>query len=177
MREGPGQRAQRTVRGLVPFTLTSLLALISTIPLRMPHDLSVVPDLSLMAVFYWTVYRPDLLPLTAVFAIGLMQDLVTGGPIGVTPLILVGTYGILLNQRRVFLGKPFMLTWWGFMMVASASSLVSFLVACIGVGAIVPLQQAVLQYLSTLLLFPLVVWLLVGTHRQFLPEIERPVFQ
>jgi rod shape-determining protein MreD len=176
MREGPLQRAQRTLRGIVPFVLTLMLSLAPTMPFRMPRDISVVPDLSLMAVFYWTIYRPDLLPMPAVFAIGLIQDIVTGGPIGVTPLILVGAYGMLLNQRRVFLGKPFMQTWWGFLIVATAACVVKFLVACLQASAFVPVQQAGLQYFSTLLLFPLIVWLLVAAHRQFLPEGSGQVF-
>src|SRR3546814_2837019 len=35
----------------------------------------IVPALALIGVFFWSVHRPDLMPIWAVFVIGLFQDL------------------------------------------------------------------------------------------------------
>ncbi len=165
----PRHRWGWTVRSGVPLGCILMLALMSTLPLRMPHDLPVVPDLSLMAVFYWTIYRPDLLPISALFVIGLIEDCVTGGSLGVTSLMLVGTHGMLLGQRRVFLGKPFALTWWGFALVATVASILRYLIACWQIGGFISATQALSQYIATLVLFPLIVALCVGLHRRLVP--------
>ncbi len=166
----PRHRWGWTLRSSVPLGCTLFLGLLATLPVRMPHDLPVVPDLSLMAVFYWTIYRPDLMPISFLFIVGLIEDCVTGGALGVTSLILVGTHGILLGQRRVFLGKPFALTWWGFALVACGAAILRYLIASWQAGTLVAITQAVMQCVSTLVLFPLVVGLCVGLHRRLLPS-------
>jgi len=39
-----------------------------------------------MATFHWTIYRADLLPALWLFLIGTVQDLLSGGLPGVTPV-------------------------------------------------------------------------------------------
>ena len=68
------QRLDLTLRCMTPFVITLLLALMPMLPLHLPHETDLVPAFTLMAVFYWTVYRPDLMPASAVFAIGIIQD-------------------------------------------------------------------------------------------------------
>ena len=70
---------------LVPFLTTLLFAFFSVVPFNLPGFAVVMPAFTLMAVFHWTVYRPDLLPLSAVFVSGLLLDLLNGTPyVGVT---------------------------------------------------------------------------------------------
>ena len=45
--------------------------------------------LFLMAVYYWSAYRPTLVPLWFVFFMGLLLDLLSGAPIGLNALVLV----------------------------------------------------------------------------------------
>lgn len=165
------QRIDTAVRSVTPVVMTVFLAFLTVVPVRMPGEFSVVPAFTLMAVFYWTIYRPDLMPAPAVFIIGLLQDLMTDAPLGLTALILVGTYGIVLNQRRIFLGKPFAVTWWGFMMVATAALVVRWLLSSILAGVFLRIGPGITQYLATIGLFPLVVWLFVRTHRRILPNV------
>lgn len=166
----PLQRLDIAVRSITPLMLTVLLALLSMVPVRMPGDLSVVPAFSLMAVFYWTIYRPDLMPAPVVFLIGLLQDLASGGIPGLTAFVLLGTYGVVLNQRRVFLGKPFAVTWWGFLMVATGALVIRWTLSSILFGQFMQVLPAVTQFIATVALFPLVVWLFVRTHRRILPQ-------
>jgi len=88
------QRADLALRCMTPFVITLLLALVPVLPLHLPHETDLVPAFTLMSVFYWTVYRPDLMPASAVFAIGIIQDFAAGAPLGITSLILLGTHGV-----------------------------------------------------------------------------------
>ena len=55
-----------------------LAAVIALLPLPVPGYAALTPAFALMAVYHWSVYRPDLLPPSGLFAIGFAQDLVTG---------------------------------------------------------------------------------------------------
>ncbi len=155
---------------LTPGLLTLLLGLMTTVPLSMSGDTSVVPFLTLMAVFYWTIYRPDLLPAWAVFSIGLVQDLLDGTLVGLTAFLLLIVHKLVLNNRRAFLGKPFGLAWIGFMVTAALVLLAGWLAHSIAFGHLLTLEEPALRLLTSVALFPLLVWFFVRTHRSLLPQ-------
>ena len=65
------------------------------VPLRLPDVSPVVPALALVAVYYWAVHRPSLMPAWVVFLIGLFQDLLSGGPVGVGILSLLLVFALV----------------------------------------------------------------------------------
>ena len=171
MTAGTLSRIDLALRSVTPFLMTVALILIGAMPLSMPVDLPITPAFGLMAVFYWSVYRPDLLPALAVFALGLLQDLISGAPLGITAVIWLGTFGIVLNQRKIFLGKPFAMSWWGFSMVAVAAGAARWLISSAMAGHLLDAHRMTAELAATVLLFPLSVSLFVATHRRILPKI------
>lgn len=171
MTAGTLSRIDLALRSVTPFLLTVALILIGAMPLSMPVDLPITPAFGLMAVFYWSVYRPDLLPALAVFALGLLQDLISGAPLGITAVIWLGTFAIVLNQRKIFLGKPFAMSWWGFSMVAVAAGAARWLISSALAGYMLDAHRMTAELAATVLLFPLSVSLFVATHRRILPKI------
>jgi rod shape-determining protein MreD len=168
---GTLSRIDLALRSVTPFMMTLMLILLGAMPISMPIDLPIAPAFGLMAVFYWSVYRPDLLPAVAVFALGLLQDLIAGAPLGITAVIWLGTFGIVLNQRKIFLGKPFAMSWWGFSMVAIAAGAARWLISSALAGRLLDAHRLTAELASTILLFPLLVSLFVLTHRRILPKI------
>src|ERR1051326_2111912 len=74
---------------LLPSVTLIVAALISVLPVRAPGYAALTPAFTLMAAYHWTIYRPDLSPPWVLFGIGLLEDLLTGGPVGVTALLLL----------------------------------------------------------------------------------------
>ncbi len=148
------QQADRFLRGLIPSLVTLLLVLASALPWRLPSLVEVTPAFAVMAVFYWTIYRPDRLPYAATFCIGVLQDLLTGTPPGMTALVLLTVQGVIASQRTFFRGKPFLVVWWGFSLVMPAAGLMSWIIGSAYFGAIVPPLPIVVQTALTILLFP-----------------------
>src|SRR4051812_19962774 len=99
---------------LLPTATIVLAALLTVVPVRIPGYAALTPAFTLMAVYHWTIYRPDLLPPIALFAVGLAVDLMTGGPIGVSPLLLLAARAGVLNYRRYFINRGFAFVWAGF---------------------------------------------------------------
>ena len=52
-------RTERWLRGLIPATVTVVLVFAGALPWRLPAFVEVTPAFAVMAVFYWTIYRPS----------------------------------------------------------------------------------------------------------------------
>ncbi len=161
-------RLDALARRLTPFALTLVLVVVGAVPLHIPGFARVAPLLPLMAVYHWDIYRPRLLPAFAVFLIGLLQDTVSGTPIGVNALVFVGVYGVVLSQRRFFAGKSFAVVWLGFAVIAAGAALLSWILVSALNAALVAPRAVVFQYLVTLGVFPLLAWVFLRWQRAFL---------
>jgi rod shape-determining protein MreD len=152
------QRIEWWLRAVVPFALTLLLTLISTLPLGI-HGLGpVMPVLPAIAIYYWAIYRPDLLPLIATFFIGLVHDGLTGAPIGLTSLVLLLLHGAAGSQRKFFDRKGLAVTWVGFGIFATAAGLLSWASASLFYWRLMDLSPVAVQWLLTIAAYPLIAW-------------------
>lgn len=164
------RRLDAGARGVAPVLSLLIFALMETLPLAMPAGWPSAPGWSLMAAFYWIVYRPDLTPPWVLFLIGAAQDAAAGGLWGLSSLTLLATYGLVLPNRLMFLGRPFAQLWWGFSVIAALAAAWRWLLAPLLTGRVVAPSGAFSQFVLSVLLFPLVVWLFVRTHRRLLPS-------
>lgn len=160
--------AGRRMRGLLPVLSCLLLAIIGVSPMDMPHFGSVGPVLALMAVFYWSIFRADLMTMLGAFLIGLVVDLLSGGPIGLYAVLLLLTHALAVSQRRVFLGSSFLVNWWGYGMVALGSAVIGWVVACLLNWQMHDPRPLLTQLGLSLGLYPLVYWLLSWLERRWL---------
>src|SRR5271157_5764774 len=95
-----GQRDVPFSGRVVPFVTTLVFALISLVPLHLPGFAVITPAFSLMALYHWTVYRPNLLPPISVFVLGLVLDLLSGAPyVGLSAGIFLVARTVLLTNR------------------------------------------------------------------------------
>ena len=145
----------------VPGVVTLLLVIIGLVPLGIPQLGFVVPPLALIAVYYWGIYRPDLLPAIAAFAIGLFHDVLSGGALGLYASIFLVVRAVMASQRRFFLGKPFYVEWWAFMVVGAAAFLTQWVLASLYVGAFVKPGPLAIQALLTITLYPVLTGLMI----------------
>ena len=165
MRMTAVQRVDLWLRHATPLVLIVLLAILSTVPIGVPGYAAVVPAYTAMSAFYWAVFRPDLQPTVALFLVGVLQDILVATPLGMTALTLMVVHGLAVTQRRAFLGKPFVLAWFGFVLIYALAAFLVWLLASILALRPVGPEPAVFQYLLTVTLFPAVAWIFVRVHR------------
>ncbi len=147
-------RVETALRGLVPVTLTTMLVVLSSLPLGVPMLGSVMPLLPLMAVYYWAVHRPDLMPYAASALIGLFQDILSGMPLGMSALIYVSVHAVVVNQGRFFHGKSFVVIWFGFAVLAVGGAFLGWLIASAYYQTLAAPAPALFQLLLTMALYP-----------------------
>jgi len=159
------QRLDALARHLAPFSLAFLLVLFGAVPLRLPHLAEIGPNFALLAVFYWAVHRPSSIPAPAIFILGLISDMLGGSPFGVGVLVLLVAYWVTCSQRRLFVGRPFWVVWWGFSMVSAAAVLLTWIVVCLLWVQFVDPAPALFSYLLGVGLYPAVSQLFTGAQR------------
>lgn len=162
------QRMDLWVRHLLPAGLTLVLVMFGAMPTHLPGFAEISPQLPLIGVFYWAIYRPDLLPASMAFAIGLLNDILMGTPLGVSPLIYLLVHGLTLSQRRFFLGKPFMVAWCCFAVVAAVALLLEWSLVCMLVDGMAPMKPVLFTLLMCVAVYPLLSWLFGKTHAAML---------
>ena len=161
-------RVDQTGRNIAPLALTVALMLIGMAPLHLPSYAAVAPSLPLMALYYWVIHRPDLLRPSMAFGLGLLQDLLSGTPLGMTPMIYILLYWVVLTQRRFFLGTSFAMLWFGFALIAFGAAFVGWFAYSILNLTILSPEPPLFQAIMTVTLFPPLSWLFIRIHRAFL---------
>lgn len=155
----------RLVRAVVPSVSVLLVVVLTALPVGIPYLPTVTPFFALIAVYFWGIYRPDLLPIWAVFALGALQDLLTGAPPGVTSLALVLVYALAVSQRRIVLGQSFGVEWAGFMLVAAGAGSFVWLVGSAYRAAFLWTDPFAVQAMLTAALYPVFSWTLAQVAR------------
>jgi rod shape-determining protein MreD len=150
----------------VPFVMTLLFAVMSVVPLNLPGFAVVTPAFALMAVFHWTVYRPDLMPLSAVFATGLLLDLLNGTPyVGLSALALLGARTVVMSRRQLFINRTFPVLWLGFCAITAGTFTFLWVIVSILHGATLGLRPFIFQAVLTVACYPVGSYILAWAHR------------
>lgn len=149
----------------LPIATTVLAALITILPLRVPGYAALTPALTLMAVYHWTIYRPDLLPPFGLFAVGLAQDLLAGAPVGVGALTLLLARAAVLRFRRYFINRTFPFVWAGFTLLGAAATLGLWALHCLIELSFFDVRNAVFRTVLTVAMFPAASFALGRTQR------------
>jgi rod shape-determining protein MreD len=94
----------RLLAALLPATCGFLGVIFSNLPVTMFGGLVPPPLLGFIPVYFWCLVRPDLMTPSAAFAIGVLQDVMSGGPPGIWTLSFVVAYAVIQRQRDAFAG-------------------------------------------------------------------------
>jgi len=169
-----GYRAEnllRLLKAAAPTLLGLFGVIILALPIRLFEGAVPTPIIPLVVVFFWSIYGPDYLPPLSVFFIGLLQDLLTGGPIGLWAAVYLVAQFIALSQRPYFLGREQKVVWIGFVLAAAGSSLILWLVMSLMSGVLLPVRALLFQMLATVMIYPVFAAAFSELHRRVLVEV------
>ncbi|MEX6632059.1 rod shape-determining protein MreD [Hyphococcus lacteus] len=168
-----GYRAEnlfRLLKAITPTILGLLGVIILAAPIRLFEGFAPTPIIPLVVVFFWSIYGPDSLPSVSVFLIGFVQDLLTGGPLGLWAMVYLFTQFIVMSQRSYFLGREQKVVWVGFAFAAAGAGIILWLVMSLMSGVLLPVRSLVLQLAATILIYPLFGAAFSELHRRVLVE-------
>jgi len=165
-------RVNSGVARAIPIATTVLAAVIAILPVQVPGYAALTPAFTLMAIYHWTIYRPDLLPPIGLFAVGLAEDLLAGASIGIGALVLLLARAAVLRYRRYFINRTFPFVWTGFTLLSAAAMLVVWALHCIVSLTFFDLRATVFRAVLTIAIFPVASFVLGRTQRALMGAAE-----
>jgi rod shape-determining protein MreD len=164
------QKFDHFARLCVPVCVTVFLLIFGLIPLHAPGLPALAPMYTLMAVYFWSVYRPEGFGFGAAFTIGVIEDLLVGTPLGSTALSLLLCQWVVFNQQKFFSNRPFLEVWLAFTVIASGAALVRWLCAGIIAAGFPPFSNVFASLILTIVIYPVVGWILARAQMRLMKE-------
>lgn len=128
-------------------------AVLSNLPVSLSGGAVPPPLLGFMAVYFWSLVRPDLMPPAGAFVIGLAQDLLSGSPPGFWTVSFIASYALLDRQRESFAGLAGIGAVLGFALATFVAAGAAYMIAWIYFAQLPPVTPLLLQVAVTVVCY------------------------
>ena len=157
---------------ILPLFSSLLLLFLSYVPLDFLLFSNIRPAVGIICVYFWMIHRPDLFNLLSVYILALIDDIISNVPCGTNIFVLLVVYVILSNVLRFLMGKPFIVTWYGFAIIALITFFAKWLMLSIYYGQFLPFLIVCFSYLVTVVSYPFVSLILAFVQNNFIADEE-----
>src|SRR3989440_3500811 len=156
----------RFLSSALPVGLALLLVLLANLPVSFTGGVLPAPVLALATVYFWVLVRPDLVPPFAVLMIGLMEDLLSGGPPGLWAAGFLAAYALIDRQRETLAGLSELGGILGFAGATLLAGLTVYGLATVVYWRLPPPAPLLLETVVTVLFYPLIAFPLSWIQRR-----------
>lgn len=152
---------RRAIKRVLYNVFLVLVGVVCVMVARMPtvhlEGVSLLGGLPVIMIYFLALRNRTEVRPVSIFLIGLFQDMLSGGTIGVWALLYLSLYALALSQQGGFLqfiGRSALFSWLGFILVAILFAMFSWLVGWIVLGALLPIKGLFFQACIAALLYP-----------------------
>lgn len=156
----------RLLGSLLPVLSAVFLVMLVNLPVTLTGGLFPAPLLALTAVYFWALVRPDLMPPYVVLFVGLLEDLLSGGPAGVWATGFIAAYALVDRQRENLAGLAGAAAVLGFAAAMALAAAATFVLTWIMFMRQPPLAPLLLASVFTTLFYPPIAVVLGWMHRR-----------
>lgn len=177
--DGPLATLDRWGRAALPGTVLLFFVLLTLAPLRAPYLSDALPLLPALAVFQFSLATPERLPGPLLLVMGVLLDLLLGGPgapVGVSALGFLLIRAAATANRRYLVGVPFLFQWFGFTLLAWGFVVLIWAFTSLWTWTAIDPTQAMVQYVVVVVIYPLLAPLLARVRPRDplnVPELSR----
>jgi rod shape-determining protein MreD len=155
----------RILANVIPVACGILGVFITNLPFSFLGLWVPSPLYAIMPIYFWCLMRPDLMTPLWAFLIGVLHDILSGGPPGIWGASFVAMYAAIDGQRDVFAG----LSGWGALFGFATAALVacgtSYVIFDFYHWRLLPLVPYLKELAVTVLLYAPVAVVLGAIHR------------
>ena len=152
--------------------LTILLLLLFYVPISVPFSKFLRPDVAVICVYFWALYRRDLFGPLCVAALGFVADSMSAVPVGLNIFVFMFVYVVSVSYANFVNVKPFSVSWIGFTIISFAAFFIKWLLMSFYYSQFLSVIGVFSAYFATVLLYPLVARLNVFVQNKFLANEE-----
>jgi rod shape-determining protein MreD len=164
-------------RAALPGTVLLFFVLMTLAPLRAPYLSDALPLLPALVVFQFSLATPERLPGPLLLVMGVLLDLLLGGPdapVGVSALGFVLIRAAVVANRRYLVGVPFLFQWFGFCLLAFGFVMLVWIFTALWTWTAIDPLQAFVQYVVVVVIYPLLAPLLVRVRARDPLNVPEP---
>jgi rod shape-determining protein MreD len=141
---------------IVPLLLTLMMPILLAALTHIFFISQIMPLLVIVGIYYWCMFLPGSLPYSFLFILGILQDTLTGAPLGFSSFMNVMLAWIVLHRFHVVGGMSFATIWLRFIAVCLAAVILEWCIMSIYYDRMLPVQLSVLKLISTCFAYPIV---------------------
>ena len=145
-------------RFILPGTTLLFFVLLTLAPLRAPYLSDTLPLLPALVVYQFSLATPERLPGPMLLALGVLLDLLLGGPgapVGISALGFVLIRAAVVANRRYLVGVPFLFQWVGFCILAWTFVVIVWVFTALWTWTAIDPAPAMMQYAVVIVVYPL----------------------
>lgn len=146
------------IRLLFPIMVALLLLIISSVPIDVAGASAFFPVVDVMAIYYWTSYRPGALPDWFIFLLGILRDSIEGIAIGISPCVYLIIRLIVASSRGLYRKGSFLIIWQGFAVMALIAIVGKWLLLSFLMDTPLVLDSAIMQLMVSIAMYPVFHW-------------------
>lgn len=156
------------LKKILPLLCSVFFLLLIYIPIHIPLSPLFRPDVSMICIYFWVLYRKDLFGILSTVVLGIIADILSSSPDGLNiftfmlVFTLSSTFGSYVNT------KPFIISWVGFAIITLVSLLVKWLLVSIFYSSFLPFNGVITAYFATVFLYPLISRINIYVQNKFL---------
>lgn len=142
--------------------VTLLLALlIYAAPARLTRTTDLMPLLPLITLFIWSTIRPYFIPPVVIFAVGILQDILTDGAMGTWAFAYLVALTIMRVRKEDATTRDMGPLWFRFVATTAIAVVVAWIAGSLANGRPAPIQPMAIEAAASVLMFPLIALLSV----------------
>lgn len=172
MEESLSEVISQRFKKLLPLLCSAGFLLISYIPVHLPFFSMLRPDMGLICVFFWALYRQDLFNFGSAFTLGFVADCMSAAPLGLNVFVYLFIFMLCSTFGRFINMKPFRVSWFGFAAVLALALLLKWLLISFYYRRFLALGGVSLAYGVTLFWYPLIARVNMWIQNRFLFDAE-----
>lgn len=138
---------------ITPFLCSLIAIALANMPVSLLGGIVPPPLFALMPVYFFCLVRPDLMPPALAFAIGILEDLFSGGPPGVWAASFVAAYAVVDRQRDTFAGLSGIGAILGFAAAMLIASFTAYIIVSIYYGMLPPIAPLIVEIAVSILFY------------------------
>ncbi|OPZ75989.1 MAG: rod shape-determining protein MreD [Alphaproteobacteria bacterium ADurb.Bin438] len=143
-----------------PIIMILFIIFIEHAPVYFSYFSFIRPQISLIVVFFWSVYFPESLGIFSVFLLGLLSDLLFNSVLGLSAFLFLLMYVLLSEYKNFLTNRSFSFVYVIFSFVMFCASLIKYLIMTIENNSLPPLMQEVVSYAMIMCFYPFFVYFL-----------------